>query len=128
MDLTQRIEQVAGDGREFLKTTVGLEYKTAGITLDSAAFTGDTVVGGTAVYRQDNGLFGPATTPPVDGAGVALPLTGRGACLTAHAVKRKEGANPIVGAIAKCYADRTRCTGVTDAFVTAAAGRINFDL
>lgn len=120
MDLTQRIEQVAGDGREFLKTTVGLEYKTAGVTLKGASFTGDIVPGGTAVYRDADGLFipvAPGAVAPFDGA-----------CLTAHAVKRPATGNPIVGAIVKCYADRTRCTGVTDAFAAHVRGRINFDL
>lgn len=120
MDLTQRTEKVAGDGREFLKTTVGLEYKAAGITLKGAAFTGEVVKGGTAVYRDADGLFIPVAvgaTAPFDGA-----------CLTAHAVKRPTSGNPIVGAIVKCSADRSRCTGVTDTFAAHVRGRINFDL
>lgn len=116
MDLTQRTEQVAGDGREFLKTTVGLEYKAAGITLKGSAFTGAVVPGGTAVARDADGLFIPA--------GEAGPFDG--ACLTAHAVKRS--GNPIVGAIVAASADRSRCTGVTDAFAEHVRNRINFDL
>lgn len=116
MNLEQRTEQVAGDGREFLKTTVGLEHKAAGITLKGSAFTGTVIKGGTAVQRDTDGLFIPA--------GEAGPYDG--ACLTAHAVKRT--GNPIVGAIVAASADRTRCTGVTDAFADHVRNRINFDL
>lgn len=125
MDLNQRVESVGGDGREFLKTTVGLEYKTAGVTLDRAAtlaaFPDGTVPGGTAIRRGAGDLF-----VPVAAADVA-PFDGP--CLTAHAVAvSADGANPIVGAITAGYVDRTRATGVTDAFVTAVAGRLIFDL
>lgn len=124
MNLEQRTEQVGGDGREFLRSTVGLQYKTAGITLDNAAFlaafpTG-TVPGGTAVRRGANDIFVPVAEADA---------TFDGACLTAHAVKvRAAGSNPIVGAIIAGSVDRTRATGVTDAFVTAVAGRLLFDL
>lgn len=118
MDLTQRIEQVAGDGREFLKTTVGLEYKAAGITLKGSAFTGAFVPGGTAVQRDTDGLFIPAAAAgPYDGA-----------CLTAHSVNRSATTNPIVGAVVAASVDRSRCTGVTDAFAEHVRNRINFDL
>lgn len=120
MDLTQRIEKVAGDGREFLKTTVGLEYKAAGITLKGSAFTGDIVKGGTAVYRDTDGLYIPVAT-----LGTA-PFAG--ACLTAQSVKRTATTNPIVGAIVAASADRARCTGVNDAFAEYVRNRINFDL
>lgn len=120
MNLQPRTEPSIVDGREFLRNAVGVEYKTAGITLDRAAFTGDRVKGGTAVYRAANGLFAPvteATTAPIDGA-----------CLTAHGVPLQTGVNPVVGAITKAYARRDRCTGVTAAFEEATRNRIVFDL
>lgn len=121
MNLQPRKESVGyGDGREFLKTTTGLEHKTSGVTLDAAQFEGDVVKGGTAIYRDTSGLFKPVGAldeGPFDGA-----------CLTAHSVKRITGQNPIVGAITKCYAHKDRCTGVTDKFAEAVKNRIIFDL
>jgi len=118
MNLQPRTEKVEMDGREFLKTTTGLEYKTSGVTLDADKFTGDYIKGGTAIVRGAGGLFVPAGAEgPFDGA-----------CLTAHSVKRVAGSKPIVGAVTKCYARRDRCTGVTDAFVAEVKNRIVFDL
>jgi len=123
MNLQPRKEKVQMDGREFLKTTTGLEYKTAGITLDADKFTGDYINGGTAVMRGPQGLFVPAGDGGAEGNDAI-----EGACLTAHSVKRVPGSKPIVGAITKCYARKDRCTGVTDAFVAEVKNRIIFDL
>lgn len=123
MNLQPRTEKIPMDGREFLKTTTGLEYKTSGVTLDADKFTGDYIKGGTAIMRGPGGFFVPAGDGGVEGAD---PIPG--ACLTAHSVKRVAGSKPIVGAITKCYARKDRCTGVTDAFVAEVKNRIIFDL
>ncbi|OXS77950.1 hypothetical protein [Domibacillus enclensis] len=124
MNLKPRIEQVSGQ-KEFLRNTVGMQWKTGGVTLDATAFTaGQYVKAGTAVFKDTaTGLF----KPVVDGA-TPTPATMEAACLTANDVKVIAGSNPIVGALVAGHPLEGKCTGVTTNFKEAVKGRIVFDL
>jgi hypothetical protein len=80
MNLKPTTQQIAGQ-KEFLRNTVGMEFKTAGATLDGAAFTpGTYVTAGTAVYKDaTSGLYKPWA--------VGTAATKLGAGLTSHDVK-----------------------------------------
>ncbi|BAM99141.1 hypothetical protein [Bacillus phage PM1] len=128
MNLQPRRDTIIGGNVEFLRNTVGLEYKTAGLTLDASAFpAGQVVKAGTAVYIGDNGLGLPWAAEDADGNG-GTPATAKGAGLTSHDVRVYEGQNPIVGVVAAGHPLESRCTGVTDTFKEATKGRLVFDI
>lgn len=121
MNLKPRTEQIAGQ-QEFLRNSVGMEFKTAGATLDASAFTaGEYVKAGTAVYKAANGLFAPVAAGTLEADLVA-------ASLTAHDVKVVAGSNAIVGTLVAGHPREDRCTGVTAAFKAATKGRLVFDI
>ncbi len=122
MNLQPRTREIVGQ-KEFLRNSVGMEFKTAGATLDATAFTaGEYVPAGTAIYKDGtSGLFVPVAADTTAEAMTA-------ACLTAHDVEVVEGANPIVGTLVAGHPLEEKCTGVTDAFKTATAGRLVFDI
>lgn len=121
MNLKPRTEQLFGQ-KEFLRNSVGLEFKTAGATLDAALFTaGEYVKAGTAVFKGANGLFAPVAAGTLEADLVA-------ASLTAHDVKIVDGSNAIVGTVVAGHPLESKCTGVTDAFKAATKGRLVFDI
>lgn len=120
MNLQPRRETIVGQ-REFLRNSVGMEFKTAGATLAGASFTaGEYVPAGTAVFLDADGLYKPVAAE--------TPATMEGAGLTANDVEIVEGQNPIVGVLVAGHPLEEKCTGVTDAFKTATAGRLVFDV
>lgn len=125
MDLKPRREETPGDGREFLRTPRGLEFRVGGAPLNADAFdlTDGVIKGGTAVYQNAAGEFIPF---PADIT--ATPEAAATACLTAHSVKAAAGSKPVCGFIIKAQARRDRCTGINDAFEEATRNRILFDL
>lgn len=125
MNLKPRIETVSGQ-QEFLRNTVGMQWKTGGVTLDAASFpAGQYVKAGTAVFKDTaTGLF-----KPVVGGATPTPATMEAACLTANDVKViAAGSNPIVGALVAGHPLEGKCTGVTPQFKEAVKGRLVFDL
>lgn len=127
MNLQPRMESFTAP-TDFLRNSVGMEYKTAGATLASADFAGALVNGyiprGTAVYRGDDGLYHPWDTT----ADTGTPATAAGAGLTSHDVKYIAGQNPIVGVLVAGHPLRERCYGVNAAFEEATRGRLVFDV
>lgn len=120
MNLQPRTEQIVGQ-KEFLRNTQGMEFKTAGGTLDAASFTaGQYVKAGTAVFRDTDGFYKPW---PATAAG-----TEEGAGLTTHDVKVYAGQNPVVGILAAGHPIESKCTGVTDEFKAEVKGRLVFDI
>lgn len=114
--------------KEFLRNSVGLEYKTAGATLDATVFPEGWVEAGTAVFlNEETGLYEPWVAPDETGAG-GTPATAVGAGLTAHRVEIRDGVNPIVGVLIAGHPLREKCVGVTDSFVEATAGYLRFDV
>lgn len=127
MDLKPRTQQIAGQ-QNFFRNSVGIEHKTAGATLDGAAFTAAAgmvtngyVKAGTATYKGADGFFKPVLAATLEADLVA-------ASLTAHDVKINEGSNPIVGTVVAGHPLETKCTGVTTAFKAATKGRLVFDV
>lgn len=124
MNLKPRSEQYAGQ-KEFLRNSVGMEFKTSGATLDGTAFAtvaeDGYVKAGTAVYKAANDLFAPVGADTAEGDLVA-------ASLTAHDVRLVEGTNPIVGTLVAGHPLERKCVGVTDAFKAATKGRLVFDI
>jgi len=119
MNLQPRTEKIFGQ-KEFLRNSVGTQYKTGGATLDGSAFGEGYVNAGTAVYLGDNGLYQPW--------GEETEATAKGAGLTSHDVKVIKGQNPIVGVLSAGHPIESKCTGVNDAFKEATKGRIIFDI
>ena len=121
MNLQPTKQRIVGQ-REFLRNSVGLQYKTAGATLDASAFTtGEYVKAGTAVYKDEtSGLYKPW--------GGETEATELGAGLTSHDVKVVLNSNPIVGVLAAGHPLESRCTGVTAEFKEAVKGRLVFDI
>ncbi|OCA87299.1 hypothetical protein [Pseudobacillus wudalianchiensis] len=120
MNLKPRRETIFGQ-KEFLRNSVGMEFKTAGATLSAASFTaGDYVKAGTAVFKDTDGLYKPVVE--------ATPATMEGAGLTAHDVKVVAGSNPIVGILVAGHPLESKCTGVTANFKVATKGRLVFDV
>ncbi|KIL79585.1 hypothetical protein [Bacillus badius] len=108
--------------KEFLRNTVGMEFKTAGLTLDASKFTaGQYVKAGTAVFKNEtSGLFEPVQAD--------TPETMLAACLTSHDVKVTAGVNPVVGGVMGGHPIESKCTGVTANFKAATKGRLTFDI
>lgn len=123
MNLQPRMEYFTAP-TDFLRNSVGMEFKTAGATLAAADFAGALVDGyiprGTAVYRGADGLYHPW--------GDTTAATEEGAGLTAHDVKYIEGQNPIVGVLVAGHPRRDRTYGVNAAFEDATRGRLVFDV
>jgi len=121
MNLQPRTEKIFGQ-KEFLRNSVGTQYKTGGATLDASAFTpvDGYVKAGTAVYRNDEGFYVP-WTDPADGE------NRKGAGLIAQDVKIIAGSNPIVGVLLAGYPLESKCTGVTEGFKEAVKGYLRFD-
>lgn len=120
MNLKPRKETIYGQ-KEFMRNTVGMEYKTGGVTLDGAAFPEGYVKAGTAVFRSGNGLYHPVAADTTAAAIVA-------GVLTTDDVRVYGDDNVIVGGIMAGHPDPDKVTGVTAAFRTATAGRLHFDL
>lgn len=125
MNLQPTTQKIVGQ-REFLRNSVGIQYKTGGATLDASAFpTGEYVKAGTAVYLGEDGLYLPWSDPATE-EGVTEVREGAG--LTSHDVKVVANSNPIVGVLAAGHPLESRCTGVTEAFKEATKGRLVFDI
>lgn len=124
MNLKPRKETIVGQ-KEFLRNSVGLQFKTAGATLDGAAFADVAVDGyvkaGTATYLGEDGLYLPWTDAGEE-------ETREGAGLVAHDTKLISGSNPITGILAAGHPLEKKCIGVTDAFKEATKGRLVFDI
>lgn len=123
MNLQPTTQKIVGQ-REFLRNSVGIQYKTAGATLDASAFTtGEYVKAGTAVYKDEaSGLYVPWEDAGEEGG------ARDGAGLTSHDVKVVANSNPIVGVLAAGHPLESRCTGVTASFKEAVKGRLVFDI
>lgn len=123
MNLKPRRETIVGQ-KEFLRNSVGMEFKTAGATLDGAAFAGVAVDGyvkaGTATYLGEDGLYKPW--------GTDTEATEAGAGLVAHDTKLISGSNPITGILAAGHPLEKKCIGVNDTFKEATKGRLVFDI
>lgn len=127
MNLQPRIQKVVGQ-QEFLRNSVGTEYKTSGATLDGSAFTAvldnGYVKAGTAVFKDTDGLYKPWDDTPSTGT----PATAEGAGLTSHDVRIVSGSNPIVGVLVAGHPLESKCTNVDDNFKEATKGRLVFDI
>ncbi len=128
MNLQPRTEVIFGQ-KEFLRNTVGTEYKTGGATLDADAFADVTTNGyvkaGTAVYKGDDGFYVPWSDPTTDEDGSTESRDGAG--LTAHDVKIIPGSKPIVGILVAGHPLERKCTGVTEGFKKEVKGYLRFD-
>lgn len=124
MNLQPYTEKIFGQ-KEFLRNSVGTEYKTGGGTMDGEAFTdvaeNGYVKAGTAVYKDAETGFYVPWTDPADGE------TREGAGLTAHDVKVSNGVNPIVGILVAGHPLERKCTGVTQGFKDEVKGYLRFD-
>lgn len=121
MNLQPTKIQIAGQ-KEFLRNSVGMEFKTGGATLDASKFsTGEYVKAGTAVYLGDEGLYVPWEDAGEEGG------AREGAGLTAHDVRVVSGSNPIVGILLSGHPLENKCTGVTDEFKEEVKGYLRFD-
>lgn len=129
MNLKPRKETIVGQ-KEFLRNSVGLQFKTAGATLDGDAFADVAVDGyikaGTAVCKGPEGLYVPWSDPKTDEDGNTEVREGAG--LVAHDTKLISGSNPITGILAAGHPLEKKCIGVTDAFKEATKGRLVFDI
>lgn len=128
MNLQPRFETIVGQ-KEFLRNSVGTEYKTGGATLDSTSFTraldNGYVKAGTAVFKDDvSGLYKLWDNTPASGT----EATAKGAGLTSHDVKVFAGQNPIVGVLSAGHPLESKCTNVDENFKEATKGRLVFDI
>lgn len=139
MNLQPHTEKVFGE-KQFLRNSVGLEYKTGGATLEADAFTDVAEDGyikaGTAIYKNEDGFYVPwedveASEPEEDDDGepaMIAAATGReGAGLTANDVKLIPGSHPIVGVLIAGHPLESKCTAVTNGFKEAVRGYLRFD-
>lgn len=128
MNLQPRTEKIFGQ-KEFLRNSVGTQYKTGGATLDGYAFSNvienGYVKAGTAVYKGAYGLYVPWTDPYTDEEGNVEAREGAG--LIAQDVKIIAGSYPIVGVLLAGYPLESKCTGVTEGFKEAVKGYLRFD-
>lgn len=110
--------------KEFMRNSVGMEFKTGGATLDHTKFSSVTengyVKAGTAVYKGEDGFYVPWTDAE-EGE------TREGAGLTSHDVKVVSGSNPIVGVLVAGHPLESKCTGITDGFKEEVKGYLRFD-
>ncbi|HLR58910.1 MAG TPA: hypothetical protein VK094_00330 [Pseudogracilibacillus sp.] len=123
MNLQPRFQKIVGQ-KEFLRNSVGLEFKTAGATIDVSKF-GDVaedgyIKAGTAVYLGEEGFYLPWTDALEDEAR-------DGAGLVAHDVKLISGSNAIVGILLSGHPLEDKCIGVTEGFKKATKGYLRFD-
>lgn len=128
MNLQPTLVDIIGQ-KEFLRNNVGLEFKTGGATLEADAFKDVTkngyVKAGTAVYKNEDGLYVPWSDPSEDEDGNKDSREGAG--LTSHDVMAREGTKPIVGIVIAGHPLESKCTGVTDAFKEEVKGYLRFD-
>lgn len=124
MNLQPTTQKIAGQ-KEFLRNSVGMEFKTGGATLDASEFSDVTedgyVKAGTAVYLGEDGLYIPWKDAGEEGG------ARDGAGLTAHDVRVASGSNPIVGVLIAGHPLESKCTGVTDGFKEEVKGYLRFD-
>lgn len=124
MNLQPTIQKIAGQ-KEFLRNSVGMEFKTGGATLDASKFNSVAedgyVKAGTAVYLGEEGLYVPWEDAGEEGG------AREGAGLTAHDVRLESGSNPIVGILVAGHPLERKCTGVTDGFKQEVKGYLRFD-
>lgn len=122
MNLQPKRVKIYGQ-KEFLRNSVGLEFKTAGGVIETDNFASVAENGfikaGTAVYKDEEGIY----QPWEDEAGAA----GTAAGLTAEDVRAEAGAKAIVGILLSGHPLEERCTGVTEGFKEATAGYLRFD-
>lgn len=122
MNLQPGTQKIVGQ-KEFLRNSVGLEFKTSGGTIDSTKF--DDVVkngyikAGTAVFKNKEGLY--EAWEDVAGA------EGNAAGLVTHDVKLVSGSNAIIGVLLSGHPIEEKCTAVTEAFKEATKGYLRFD-
>lgn len=118
MNLQPTTRKLVGQ-KEFLRNSVGLEFKTAGASIDSDKFTGEDgyIKAGTAVSIGADGFYVPFDEANPSGAG-----------LTAHDVQKVAGGNAIIGVLVSGHPIEDKCTGVTEAFKEATAGYLRFDV
>ncbi|WP_445506799.1 hypothetical protein [Niallia sp. 03190] len=121
MNLQPRKETIAGQ-KEFLRNTQGMQFKSAGVTLQGSDFAaGEYLKAGTAIFVDSvSGLGRKWQADTV--------ATQTGAGLTTHDVKVIAGQNPIVGVLVAGHPLESKCTGVTANFKTATTGRLVFDI
>lgn len=96
---------------EILKTTQGLIWKVAGITLEGSKFPEGVVKAGTPVLVADGELAVPFE---VEGEGIPY--------VTTHDVQVADGDNAIVGAFEEAYFDKKK-VDLSDEFIAASEGR-----
>lgn len=114
--------------KEFMRNNVGMEFKTAGATLDADEFSDVTkngfIVAGTAVYMNGDGYYVPweDVSDEEDEDDKRL-----GAGLTTHDVQARDGAFPIVGIVVSGHPLEKKCTGVTEGFKKEVKGYLRFD-
>lgn len=110
--------------KEFMRNAVGMEFKTGGATLDADEFKDvkedGFVKAGTAVYKNEDGLYVPWEDPGEDDKR-------EGAGLIANDVEASEGTKPIVGIVVAGHPLEDKCTGVTDDFKDEVKGYLRFD-
>src|SRR5699024_1753985 len=103
--------------KEFLRNTVGMEWKTGGGTLDAGEF--DSV-------KNDDGFYVPFEDATEGGDGETPTANSEGAGLTANDVNVNNG-NVIVGILIAGHPIEDKCTGVTKQFKDAVKGYLRFD-
>lgn len=120
MNLQPRTQKIAGQ-KEFLRNSEGIEYKTAGGTIDASTFTEVAVDGyvkaGTAVAMNEEGLYVP----------YGVDSTGGGAGLVSHDIKLIADSNAIIGVLLNGHPLEDKCIGVTEDFKTETKGYLRFD-
>lgn len=128
MNLQPKMVDIVGQ-KEFMRNAVGMEFKTGGATLDADEFDDvqeDGVIkAGTAVYKNDDGLYVPWDDPSEDEEGNTDSRDGAG--LTASDILFEEDTKPIVGVVVAGHPLEKKCTGVTDAFKDEVKGYLRFD-
>lgn len=117
--------------KEFLRNTVGMEWKTGGGTLDAGEFDSvknddGFVPAGTAVVLNDDGFYVPFEDATEGGDGETPTANSEGAGLTANDVNVNNG-NVIVGILIAGHPIEDKCTGVTKQFKDAVKGYLRFD-
>lgn len=124
MNLQPTTQKIVGQ-KEFLRNSVGMEFKTGGATLDGSKFSSVAedgyVKAGTAVYLGEEGFYVPWEDAGEEGG------AREGAGLTAHDVKVSNDSKPIVGVLIAGHPLESKCTGVTDGFKQEVKGYLRFD-
>src|SRR5699024_2531466 len=130
MNLQPTKQRIVGQ-KEFLRNSVGMEFKTGGETLDADAFSDVTEKGyvqaGTAVYLGEEGLYIPWKDSSDGGEEEEAFAVREGAGLTSHDVKLVSGSNPVVAVLISGHPLESKCTGVPDGFKEEVKGYLRCD-